>query len=160
MENISILNLEEFKQLSNDILNKINEKQIQTSKKQTLGEKKSKKKKEVIKKMNELSDEDESNDDEIIFHDANNNYMIEEIANLDRMMIIEQPNNRLQQLLNYAHPLIVVDARLLEESFVQLKEIIGSNNDELQTSDEELVKLLIRNDFDLNRVIPIVLRCE
>lgn len=68
-------------------------------------------------------------------------------------------SNRLDQLLNYAHPLIVLDAELLESSFLQLKEIIGQAA-ESQMNDEQLVKILIKNDCDLNRVVPIVLNFE
>ena len=66
--------------------------------------------------------------------------------------------NRLTELLNLAHPLIVLDAHLLNDSLRQLREIVGADYNEL--SDEQLVKLLIRNDCDLNRVIPIILHLE
>jgi hypothetical protein len=68
-----------------------------------------------------------------------------------------QPVTRLDELLSLANPLIVLDAQLLENSFNQLKEIIGEAN---TSTDEQLVKLLIRNDCDLNRVVPIALNFE
>ena len=68
------------------------------------------------------------------------------------------PLNRLDELIALAHPLIVLDGHLLENSFNQLKEIIGAET--TTTSDEQLVKLLIRHDCDLNRVVPIVLNFE
>lgn len=74
-------------------------------------------------------------------------------------------NTRLEQLISLASPLIVLDAQLLESSFVQLKEIIdaggGSGDDSAPSfTDEQLVKLLIRNDCDLNRVVPIALNID
>lgn len=107
---------------------------------------------------------DSSDDETTTFQgiDNNNNNMLE--MHLDNLMLRPNANtsNRLQLLLNYAHPLIVVDANLLEESFVQLKEIIGAEEEssDLATDDEQLVRLLIVNDFDLNRVVPIVLNFE
>lgn len=66
--------------------------------------------------------------------------------------------SRLDELVALADPLIVLDGHLLENSFNQLKEIIGAEN--TSSTDEQLVKLLIRHDCDLNRVVPIALNFE
>ncbi|CAF1156342.1 unnamed protein product [Brachionus calyciflorus] len=110
--------------------------------------------KKTVKQNQKLNRQlSESSDDDVVFQEQDNY----EIFNPVTEHI--QSNSRMEQLINYAHPLIVVDAHLLEESFVQLKEIIGSES-EIDLNDEDLVKLLVRYDCDLNRVIPIVLNCE
>lgn len=71
------------------------------------------------------------------------------------------PLSRLDELVALADPLIVLDGHLLENSFNQLREIIGAADENANaSSDEQLVKLLIRHDCDLNRVVPIVLNLE
>lgn len=74
-------------------------------------------------------------------------------------IVRQPPFSRLDELVTLAHPLIVLDGILLENAFNQLKEIIADANIS-DSSDEHLVKLLIRHDCDLNRVIPIVLNLE
>ena len=95
---------------------------------------------------------DESSDEDVVFQDDVNDDTYSSIND-------NTESTRLQQLINYAHPLIVANPPLLEDSFFQLKEIIGTEN-EIELNDEDLVKLLVRYDYDLNRVIPIVLNCE
>lgn len=89
-------------------------------------------------------------------------YLSSSNLSLDGLGVMHAPRvpplNRLDELIALAHPLIVLDGHLLENSFNQLKEIIGAEN--TTTSDEQLVKLLIRHDCDLNRVVPIVLNFE
>ncbi|CAF0709344.1 unnamed protein product [Brachionus calyciflorus] len=135
------LDRDEFKQLQESIMTMVTQKFNQTIKK-------------TVKQNQKLNRQlSESSDDDVVFQEQDNY----EIFNPGNEHI--QSNSRMEQLINYAHPLIVVDAHLLEESFVQLKEIIGSES-EIDLNDEDLVKLLVRYDCDLNRVIPIVLNCE
>ena len=60
-------------------------------------------------------------------------------------------NSKRELLLNYAHPLIVVDYSRLESCYDQLKEIIGENN--IEFDEQVLVKSIIINEYDLNRVL-------
>ena len=70
-------------------------------------------------------------------------------------------NRQIRRLMRFAWPLIVINPGLLETSYLQLKEILDtSESQSTNWTDEDLVKLLIRNDYDLNRVIPIVLNIE
>lgn len=138
------LEREEFKQLNDNLFKKIEEKFKLECPRRTNLQIKSKKKKPLDDIFNE------SSDDDIVF---DNNF--ENPQSFYSEPLIDQR----QRLINYAHPLIVADPNLLEDTFFQLKEIVG-NDLVTHFNDQELVKLLVRYDYDLNRVIPIVLNCE
>jgi hypothetical protein len=147
------LDSDEFKQVPEKVRQKIKEaadfyhKSLDTASKVGLfGCKRTRVKKIILNSNNQHNSSEENDEDQLNVDDENNN---------DR----DLNSNRLYELINYAHPLIVLDAQMLQDSFNRLKEIIGTSeiND---MNDEQLVKLLIRNDYDLNRVVPIVLKFE
>jgi hypothetical protein len=92
------------------------------------------------KKVSIASNFDDDFDDDNSSSDSDH---LEEYPNLT--------NSKRELLLNYAHPLIVVDYSRLESCYDQLKEIIGENN--LEFDDQVLVKSIILNEYDLNRVL-------
>ena len=155
------LDTDEYKQLPEKVKQKITEaadfyqKSLDTASKVGLFGCKMTRIKKIIVNSNQHNVSEEY-DEERNYENEQDEYQYDEDNSATRR---DLNSNRLYELINYAHPLIVLDAQILEESFNRLKEIIGTSeiND---MSDEQLVKLLIRNDYDLNRVVPIVLKFE
>lgn len=135
----------EFTQLNENLKKNLEEKFNSKSKKKS----KPKFKRNKKKILDNIFDET-SSDDDVIFSDSFDNV---------QPLYSDTSISRQEQLVNYAHPLIVANPRLLEDSFFQLKEIIGTEI-EIELNDQELVKLLVQYDYDLNRVVPAVLNCE
>lgn len=112
-------------------------------------------------------DEDDDNDDEEFNNnaresdeDARNRYehdqLLELLAsnNLSSTVLSNLPSeaaSKRDRLISYAHPLIVVDYERLEECYDRLKEIINEN--QIEFDDVRLVKSIITNEYDLNRVL-------
>lgn len=186
---LSLDDNEEFKQLSTSAFGLIKEKQAQHARAKELNSIARLKQNEKMHRFRKLRKLDEFHHNRYLYEDYSPFDLVEVSQNNSRMSALVpgapaasphylsssmnslslesamaaipsnsgQPVTRLDELLSLANPLIVLDAQLLENSFNQLKEIIGEAN---TSTDEQLVKLLIRNDCDLNRVVPIALNFE